>query len=127
MKASMRKYLNNLRQNNPELFSTKTIISDPDHQKDIAESYKIGDRCEVKESGHRGTVKYIGRIPDLSEGFYVGVQLDEPYGVCAGAIKGVNYFTCEKNYGLIVRPSKIKVGDYPEIDEFADEDEIDEI
>jgi len=45
--VSMRKFLNNLRENNPELFTKKNIITDPDHQKDIADSYKLGDRCEM--------------------------------------------------------------------------------
>lgn len=45
--VSMRKFLQNLKENNPELFTTKTIITDPDYQKDIAESYNVGDRCEL--------------------------------------------------------------------------------
>jgi hypothetical protein len=56
--VSMRKFLNNLRENNPELFTKTNIITDPDHQKDIADTYKVGDRCELiaeqKEERHRG-------------------------------------------------------------------------
>ena len=123
--VSMRKFLQNLKENNPELFTKKTIITDPDYQKDIAEGYNVGDRCELipapkkcdncacgtgggpaqpeEEEKQRGEIKYIGRIPDLGEGFYIGIQLDEPYGMNNGSYKGVPYFECPPKYGLFKR------------------------
>lgn len=80
----MRKFLTNLKENNPELFTNKQIVVDPEHQKDISDGYKIGDRCELVEDGHRGEICYIGKIPDLNEGYYVGIRLDEPYGMNDG-------------------------------------------
>lgn len=41
--------------------------------------------------------------------------------------KGVKFFQCLPKYGFFLRPNKIQVGDYPEIDEFEDSDEVDEI
>ena len=38
--------------------------------------------------------------------------------------QGVRYFECPDGYGGLVRPDKVAVGDFPAIDEFADEDEI---
>jgi len=37
----------------------------------------------------------------------------------------VQYFTCPDKYGLFMRPNKINVGDYPELDldDFADEED----
>jgi hypothetical protein len=41
-------------------------------------------------------------------------------GALGGA--GVPYFECPNGYGGLLRPNLVKVGDYPEIDEFADSD-----
>lgn len=47
-------------------------------------------------------------------------------GACVrGGDTGVPYFECPAGYGSLLRPNLVKVGDYPEIDEFAsDPDEI---
>ena len=57
-------------------------------------------------------------------GWWIGVQYDEPVGKNDGSVKGVTYFECTTGYGGMLRPNKVKVGDFPEIDEFASEDEI---
>jgi tubulin-specific chaperone B len=41
---------------------------------------KVGDRCKVTDYGHRGTIKYVGKIKEMAEGYFVGIQLDEPFG-----------------------------------------------
>ena len=73
----------------------------------------------------RGEVKYVGKCKELGHGYFVGILLDEPFGDTNGCIKGVKYFEAPDNYGIMVRPNYVKVGDYPPIDEFnAKEDEI---
>eukprot|EP01017_Pseudomicrothorax_dubius_P030066 TRINITY_DN3708_c0_g2_i9.p1 TRINITY_DN3708_c0_g2~~TRINITY_DN3708_c0_g2_i9.p1 ORF type:complete len:192 (+),score=59.37 TRINITY_DN3708_c0_g2_i9:330-905(+) len=89
---------------------------DPDYQKAEADKIAPGNRCRLKEKGHRGEVKYVGKIPDMGMGFYVGLKLDEPFGDINGKIFGVTYFSCPAKYGLIVRPEEIEVGDFPELD-----------
>jgi dynactin complex subunit len=37
----------------------------------------------------RGEVRYLGRVPDLGIGVFVGVALDEPYGNTDGSFNGV--------------------------------------
>jgi tubulin-folding cofactor B len=38
-------------------------------------------------------------------------------------VQGERYFTCKQNYGAFVRADKLRVGDYPPVDELALEDE----
>lgn len=65
---------------------------------------------------NRGEVQYVGKVPDMGEGYFVGIQLDEPFGKNNGTFNGVKYFECLAKYGIFVRPDEINVGDYPELD-----------
>lgn len=84
-------------------------------------------RCRLlPESDHRrGTVHYIGDIPEItgSVGAWIGVKLDEPTGKNDGSVQGKRYFESQPNYGVFVRPERVEVGDFPELDEFGDEND----
>lgn len=54
-----------------------------------------------------GTVRYHGSVY-FARGVWVGVELDEPEGKNCGNVNGVEYFRCKENYGLFVRPQRIK-------------------
>ena len=54
---------------------------------------------------------------------WVGVQYDEPVGKNDGTVKGKRLFECPPNFGGFLRPDKLDVGDYPEIDIFASDEE----
>lgn len=73
-------------------------------------------RCRITDLNRRGEVKYVGKIEGLGDGFFVGVKLDEPFLNSDGIVKGVKYFECPKKYGMFVRPNKLEVGDFPELD-----------
>ncbi|OMP86717.1 Cell polarity protein alp11 [Diplodia seriata] len=86
----------------------------------------VGSRCQLLPAatdGRRGTVAFIGPIPELPPpaGPWVGITLDEPTGKNDGSAKGTKYFECKPNCGVFVRPEKVEVGDFPEVDEFAEE------
>ena len=49
--------------------------------------------------------------------------MDEPLGKHDGEVKGKRYFQCGAKCGLMIRPKHVKVGDFPEIDEFASDDD----
>ena len=75
----------------------------------------------------RGEVKYVGLVPELAPGYWIGVQLDEPTGDSDGKVKGKTYFTAVggSKFGLFIRPRDANFGDFPPVDEFDEnEDEI---
>lgn len=82
----------------------------------LAENIKVGDRCEIQNPTRRGEVMHVGPV-HFKDGIWVGIKYDEPLGKNDGSVKGKRYFDCKPNYGGFVRPSAVKVGDYPEIDE----------
>ncbi|WOG81971.1 hypothetical protein DCAR_0101130 [Daucus carota subsp. sativus] len=93
------------------------------YMEDLCTNMKIGDRCQVEPGDKRGVIKFVGQAEALGPGFWVGIQYDEPLGKHDGVVKGKRYFSCPPRHGAIMRPDKVKVGDYPEQDPF-DEDEI---
>lgn len=55
----------------------------------------------------------------------MGVHLDEPMGKHDGTLKGERIFECPPGHGTFVRGNKVAVGDFPERDILADEEEDD--
>eukprot|EP01015_Nassula_variabilis_P013166 TRINITY_DN2085_c0_g1_i5.p1 TRINITY_DN2085_c0_g1~~TRINITY_DN2085_c0_g1_i5.p1 ORF type:complete len:233 (-),score=57.07 TRINITY_DN2085_c0_g1_i5:100-798(-) len=117
---NFRKWKKIMEEQKPEIFKKKDEITD-DFQLDLAQKITVGQRCRLVELSHRGEVMFVGLIPEINKGYFVGVRLDEPYGKNDGSVKGIKYFDCNEKYGLFLRPDKIEVGDFPEIDPFEDE------
>jgi tubulin-folding cofactor B len=87
----------------------------------------VGDRCQVKPGDRRGRVAYIGTIPEIASGYWIGVVLDEPLGQNDGTFGGKQYFsTLGPKYGCVARGKNVQVGDFPEKDLLLDSDESDE-
>lgn len=91
---------------------------------DLAALIHVGNRCEIDPGGKRGVVMFVGKADTLAPGYWIGVQYDEPIGKHDGVVKGKRYFSSPAGHGVMVRPDKVKVGDYPELDPFDDVDEI---
>lgn len=88
---------------------------------------KVGDRCQVQPGGRRGQVQYIGLVPEVDEkSVWIGVKYDEPVGKNDGSVKGQRYFTAPAGHGAFVRPALVVVGDFPEEDPFASDEEEEE-
>ncbi len=94
----------------------KEPITDEEHQSEEAAVLQPGMRCEVKLGGKRGEVRFVGKVPQIAPGWWVGVQYDEPVGKNDGSIKGARFFECPPTFGGFVRPDKLEVGDFPERD-----------
>jgi len=98
----------------------------PEKEVDM-EAYVVGARCEVNPGGRRGTIRYVGPVGESADTF-VGVRFDEPVGLNDGTKDGKVYFDdCPPKYGAFARPQNVTVGDFPELDPFADLGSDDEI
>ncbi|KAH0855199.1 hypothetical protein HID58_020413 [Brassica napus] len=118
---SYRKFKEKRVAQNPAASEVKT--KEEDFMEDLCGNIKVGNRCQVEPGEKRGVVKYVGRAESLGPGYWVGIQYDEPLGKHDGMVKGTRLFECPQLHGGVVRPDKVKVGDYPERDPF-EEDEI---
>ncbi|KAH8268775.1 hypothetical protein KR018_006139 [Drosophila ironensis] len=69
---------------------------------------KKGARVELTGKDLLGTVAYVG-MTSFAVGKWVGVILDEPKGKNSGSIKGTQYFQCDENCGMFVRPTQLRL------------------
>lgn len=60
------------------------------------------------KNSKRGTLRYYG-IPEFAEGYWCGIELDEPTGKNNGYLYGIHYFQCEDNRGVFVQASKVEL------------------
>ena len=76
-----------------------------------AAAMKVGDRCVVSLAigATKGKVQYVGKIPTIGKGWWIGVQYDEAVGKNDGSVKGERFFTCPPNYGGFLRPDKVRL------------------
>jgi tubulin-folding cofactor B len=93
----------------------------------IPSNIKIGERCEVQSGDgtidRRGTIRFVGEAAMGKGGVWVGVEMDEPTGKGDGSVDGVRYFQCSSKHAVFVRADKVTVGDFPEEDLMADDDD----
>jgi len=91
---------------------------------EVEAAFPIDGRCEVDPGARRGTVCYAGPIIN-KKGMFIGIRLDEPQGNNDGTKDGKRYFECPgAKYGVFAKPENVRVGDYPELDPFASDDEF---
>ncbi|GAA5911538.1 tubulin-folding cofactor B [Sporobolomyces salmoneus] len=95
---------------------------------EVPKDLVVGARCEVAlspELSRRGTVRFVGptEFGAKDESVWVGVEWDEPVGKGNGTVDGKVYFETLPMRASFVRPDKVTIGDFPEIDPFAEDDE----
>ncbi|KRY60013.1 Dynactin subunit 1 [Trichinella britovi] len=69
---------------------------------------RVGDRVCLSDKRLLGIVAYVGTT-QFSPGKWIGVILDEPKGKNNGLVQGKEYFRCEANHGIFVRPAQVKL------------------
>lgn len=86
---------------------------------------QVDMRCEAQPGGRRGTVKYVGEVPELAAagGLWVGIVFDEPVGKSDGSVAGKRYFEAMPKFGGFCRGKNVQVGDFPERDLFDDDED----
>eukprot|EP00003_Mantamonas_plastica_P016380 TRINITY_DN2731_c0_g1_i1.p1 TRINITY_DN2731_c0_g1~~TRINITY_DN2731_c0_g1_i1.p1 ORF type:complete len:154 (+),score=68.75 TRINITY_DN2731_c0_g1_i1:243-704(+) len=91
----------------------------------VVEGFEVGMRCET-DVGNRGEVTYVGKT-DFASGYWIGIRYDEPVGKNDGSVKGKQYFEAMDKYGGFLKPDRVKVGDYPEVNDWDldSDDELD--
>lgn len=64
---------------------------------------------EEKTNPRKATIRYVGKVPEIAPGYWVGVTFDGPDGRNDGQINGVQYFKCAGSHGSFLRPDRVKV------------------
>lgn len=91
---------------------------------EVAAAFPIEGRVECDPGSRRGTICHAGPIIG-KKGTWIGIRLDEPQGNNDGTTEGKRYFDCPGDkYGVFAKPENVRVGDYPELDPFASDDEF---
>lgn len=89
---------------------------------------EMGMRCEVSPGKRRGTIAYVGTVPELCPGQWVGIVFDEPVGMNDGTARGGKRYFYAKGpkYGGFVRAKHLEVGNFPERGLFVDSDSLED-
>jgi dynactin complex subunit len=62
----------------------------------------------------RDRMQYIGRVPEIGKGYWIGVEFETPEGKHDGSIGTATYFQAKHAHGSFVRPDHIRrVGGAP--------------
>ncbi|GFY05354.1 CAP-Gly domain-containing linker protein 1 [Trichonephila clavipes] len=92
-----------LRKESPMSGSSSIQSSDTDEHKEWQRL--VGERVCI--SGvKQGILRYFGRT-NFAQGYWCGVELDEPVGKNNGTVNGVIYFNCKPNHGIFAPVSKV--------------------
>jgi len=97
------------------------------------EGIGLNMRCQVSPGNRRGSIAFVGIIPELGGGgHWLGVIFDEPVGKTDGTTvkNGKRYFAAPgPKYGGFTRGKNVAVGDFPErnIMDESDDDSEDEL
>lgn len=68
---------------------------------------RVGDRIDIpdRDRFNCGVVRFFGPT-EFAAGDWVGIELDDEWGMNDGQVQGVAYFRCAPNRGLFLRPQQ---------------------
>ena len=84
-----------------------------DHMADLAAQFRLQDKVIVTPGEaftweRKAVIAYIGKVPEIAPGFWIGIQFKDKAGKNDGSIGGARYFSCAPDHGGFVRPSRIE-------------------
>jgi len=82
-------------------------VINEEHMSDLACKIKVTMRVLVDPGDRKAEVMFVGKIPDIAPGWWVGVQYDDPVGKNDGSVKGQRLFECAPDFGGFLRPDHI--------------------
>ena len=81
-----------------------------EHMAAEAAAFEVGAACGV--GGRAATVRYVGKIPEIAPGYWLGVEYGDESGKNDGSFKGSRYFECAAARGSFLRPDKATLTEY---------------
>lgn len=84
-----------------------------DHMEDLAVRFKVQDQVIVLANDtfnapRKARIAYVGKVPEIAPGFWLGVQFEDPHGKNDGSLNGTRYFKCKADHGGFLRPNRIE-------------------
>ena len=114
-----------------------------DESEIVTKGIKVGRRCRIggEQDGRRGAIRFVGTVHGLggereAGSQWIGVELDEPLGKNNGSVQidgedgqklPRRLFECQELFGVVVRPEKVDVGDWPPLDDLEIDEDMEEI
>ena len=102
-----------------------------EHMAELAVKFKVKDQVLVDTESfgvRKAAVAFVGKVPEIAPGFWVGVVYSRPDGKNDGSISGVRYFKCTMDHGSFLRPNHIQADPEGTAEQEAmeEEDEVEE-
>ena len=130
----------------PEAKSVSEIIEERRTKDDCeiaTKGIKVGERCRIggERDGRRGAIRFAGIVTGLGGEReagcqWIGVELDEPLGKNNGSVQidgedgqkiPRRLFECREMFGVLVRPEKVDVGNWPPLDDLEIDEDMEEV
>ena len=70
-KNNFRDFKKDMKKKNPNFGMKEEIVAD--YQKEEAEAIAVESRCETLVGKKRATVKYVGKVASMANGYWIGI------------------------------------------------------
>ncbi len=93
------------------LRGSKSGETGDNYMADLALGFRLKEPVvvETEEKAVReAIVQYIGRVPEIGRGYWIGVEFEAPEGKHDGSIGSVTYFEGRTGHGSFLRPNHIR-------------------
>ena len=74
----------------------------------VAPQVVPGDKVATAPGDRIAYVMFVGQLPNMPAGYWVGVQYEEKVGKNDGTLHGKRYFTCPPGHGGFLRSAKVQ-------------------